>query len=166
MNLLDPGLFKGNDREIYEHLMKTVDTMEDLFKDLSEIIELRHELYSVRDKIDIKAEVENIKNLLKKDILSSQAEINVDDRLSEHFYSNKLKLHSILYNLINNALKYRHNHRIPVIDIRLTENDTNFYIASGTTAWVSIWKITRTKYSSCTSDFICTPKEKAWAYTW
>ncbi len=128
INLLDPGLFKGNDREIYEHLIKTVDTMEELFKGLSEIIELRHELYSVQDKIDIRAEVENIKNLLKKDILFCKAEINVDDRLSEHFYSNKLKLHSILYNLINNALKYRHNHRIPVIDISLSENDSDLYM--------------------------------------
>jgi signal transduction histidine kinase len=127
-NLLDQELFKGRNREVYDHMIKSVNALEDLFKDLSEIVELRHELYATHDMIDLKSEVEHVKNLLKKDIITSRAEIIVEDQLKARINSNRLKLHSILYNLINNAIKYRHDDRSPVIRIRIAENDNVYRI--------------------------------------
>ena len=56
---------------------------------------------------------------------NSMAIINVDFSEVESFFTIKTYLHSIIYNLVSNGIKYRSTDRAPVITITSFKNENN-----------------------------------------
>ncbi|GCC49908.1 hypothetical protein SanaruYs_01220 [Chryseotalea sanaruensis] len=116
-SLLNPKELGENNKELFAHFNNSIKALDGTIKDLSHIIELKNDVSSVRDKVSLLAELTQIKTLLQREIIEQEVTITHEFGLSE-FESVKPMVHSILYNLISNAIKYRSYERPLVITLR------------------------------------------------
>ncbi|HEV8514096.1 MAG TPA: two-component regulator propeller domain-containing protein [Cyclobacteriaceae bacterium] len=116
--LLDLTKGKKDDRdEIYPRLVQTTRELDGVVRDLNTILELKKnsEAYTV---VDLQTEIEIIKENLENEISITRAEITTDFTQAPNLRAVKPYLDSILYNLITNAIKYRHPDRSPIISLK------------------------------------------------
>jgi len=123
------GLAKGNQEDkdqIYPKLIHTAKEIDGVVKDLNTILELKKNNESYITRIDLDAEISMIKNNLEREIATTQTSITTDFTQVGSIHTVKPYLDSILYNLVSNAIKYRHADRKPIIHIKTTrgENET------------------------------------------
>jgi signal transduction histidine kinase len=118
INLIDQRNLHNENSEIYRHIKTSVNRLDGIIGDLSKIIDIRHDIFHIRQKIDLEAEVREILNGFKKDLDLHQVMIKTDFSKCREIYSVKPMVHSILYNLISNAVKYRAHTRRPELEIR------------------------------------------------
>jgi len=116
--LLDLTKKNKDDRDrIYPKLVKTTRELDGVVKDLNTILNLKKnsEPYTI---VELETEIEIIKENLEHEISTTRAEITIDFTQVANLRAVKPYLDSILYNLITNAIKYRHPDRAPVISIK------------------------------------------------
>jgi len=101
---------------IAEHIYKSAETLDTVIKDLNKIVELRNNLFQIKEKIDIRNEVQNIWQVLGSSVKQSKAKLEIDIQ-SPIAYGVRSYFHSIIYNLISNAIKYRNKDRTCVIKV-------------------------------------------------
>lgn len=116
-NLLNQEELGTSNKELFNHFSSSIKALDGTIKDLSHIIELKNDVSSVRDRISLLAELNQIKTLLQREIIEQEVIITHEFGVNE-FESVKPMLHSILYNLISNAIKYRSYERPLVITLR------------------------------------------------
>lgn len=127
------------------HLHNELETEEDeLLKDLIEMMEFSvnkfkqtladlAEIGKEKTKVEERPEslfeevLDTIKIELQSAIKSSKASINADFSEAPKVHLSQNKLKSVMYNLVSNAIKYRHPSRSPVVFLK-TENIDNNYI--------------------------------------
>jgi signal transduction histidine kinase len=102
---------------LFEHIQKSVTTLDVTIKDLNNIIDIRNSISKVKQKVDLQEEIDHLINLLQKNIDDNKVEIQVDLSKCAEVYSVKPMLSSILYNLLSNSIKYRSENRKPIIKI-------------------------------------------------
>ncbi|MFM9841128.1 MAG: sensor histidine kinase [Cyclobacteriaceae bacterium] len=108
----------GEQNEIlFDHIQKSVTTLDITIKDLGNIIDIRNTISKVRQKINLEEEINHVLNLLERNIEDGQVKVQTDLHDGMEIYSVKPMLSSILYNLISNAIKYKSEERKPVIRI-------------------------------------------------
>ncbi|MBX2943067.1 MAG: hypothetical protein KF860_12055 [Cyclobacteriaceae bacterium] len=117
LHLLDQSNLNKNNQEIFNHLKESVSTLDGTIKDLSNIIDIRNDITRIRQKLSLENEVNNIVKLLKKDIDENHIDLQLDFKAHPSIYSVRPMLHSILYNLISNGIKYRSLERKPTLHI-------------------------------------------------
>ena len=128
VNLVEPTALAQSDSEILDHIRTSTERLDMIIKDLTKIIDIRHDIFKIRQKISIEEEIDETFAILRKDNL--QSDVTLIKNIQQHYiYSVKPMVHSILYNLLNNALKYRSPERQPVIEITASE-DEMYYIIS------------------------------------
>lgn len=118
INILDQRSFPNENSEILRHIGTSVSRLDSIIGDLSKIIDIRHDIFHIRQKIDLEAEVNEILKGFKKDLDLHQVQIKTDFSKCREIYSVKPMVHSILYNLISNAVKYRAHTRRPELEIQ------------------------------------------------
>ncbi|MEP2671152.1 MAG: HAMP domain-containing sensor histidine kinase [Cyclobacteriaceae bacterium] len=123
LSLFDPSNLNKNNEEIFSHLKDSVSTLDVTIKDLGNIIDIRNDITRIRQKLSLKAEVEDIKKLLKRDIVEKNVTLKLDFDQHPFIYSVRPMFRSILYNLISNGIKYRSPERKPVIAITSSSTD-------------------------------------------
>jgi hypothetical protein len=128
ITFLDEKRLTENDAEIFGHIKLATYQLDTIIKDLSKIIDIRNDIFQIRQKINLIDEIAEVSNVLMKDFEKHQVELDLDLRSCENIYSVKPMVHSILYNLLSNAIKYRSAERKPKITITSTENATHFII--------------------------------------
>lgn len=116
LSLLDVDQVGPNNRPLMAHFRVSFSTLETTITDLGRIIDIRNKVTRLRQKLNLEEELNHIKNLLQKEIEDNKIEVITDFNVKE-IYSVKTTLHSILYNLINNAIKYREVERKSFIRI-------------------------------------------------
>lgn len=116
-NLLNPEQLGEDNKSLFDHFIKSVNALDTTIRDLNHIIEIRNDVLNVRDKINLNAEIEHIKELLKREIEQNNVIISCEFK-QEEFVTVKALLHSVLYNLISNAIKYRSYERSLIINLR------------------------------------------------
>lgn len=128
INLIDKTQFDKETIEIFGHVTSSIQRLESIIKDLSNIIDIRHDIFHVRQKIDLQKEVNDIMETLKKeiDVLGITIKTNFDQ--CRDIFSVRPMLHSIMYNLITNAIKYRSHERPAEIEISCTSTEHYFVI--------------------------------------
>lgn len=104
-------------RELLDHLNKSLQSLERTIRDLSHIIDIRNNLSRIRQKISLIEEIRQVKVLLEKEIVDHRVEIETDFSDALEIYAVKHMVDSILYNLISNAIKYRSPDRKPCVKI-------------------------------------------------
>lgn len=95
--------------------------LDNLMFDLSKITNIRNEVYRTNEKVDLKEELEDIKQLLYSDIKTHKVNIEADFSQQRYVHSVRSIVNSILFNLISNGIKYHSKGRDPRIQIRTEE---------------------------------------------
>ncbi len=130
-HILDHHKIKKQNIEAFEHLKKSIYKLDEIYTDLSRIVNLRHELSNINQKTNLEEEIESIRRLLIRDIEEFGVNIIENFEKPAILFTNKQKIHSILFNLISNAIKYRNPNRNPEIEITWNER-RNHYLLSVT----------------------------------
>lgn len=120
--LIDQQNLQENDRDIFDHLKTSAYRLDAIINDLNKIIDIRHDIFQIRQKVNLKKEIHEITQVLHRDIV--QYSVSIECTLDiEEIYSVQPMVHSILYNLISNAVKYRSPERQSVVTISSRENE-------------------------------------------
>jgi signal transduction histidine kinase len=124
--LINHDHFDPATKEVFNHIKSSAQQLDGIINDLSKIIDIRHDIFKVRQRVDIRHEIYKIKHLFEDKLVAYGIEIKEDLQVPEIF-SVKPMLHSILYNLISNSIKYRSTERKLTVTISSTQ-DENYYI--------------------------------------
>lgn len=127
IQLMDNKEFKPQQDEVNRHVRNSVNKLDTIIRDLSKIIDIRNNIFRIRQKINLTHELDSILLMLKGDQESLDAQFQIDISRAPVFYSVRPMVVSIIYNLISNALKYRSPERTPVIEIT-SDLDENHYV--------------------------------------
>lgn len=129
VSLFDQKSLSGENLTIANHILESAQRLDGIVKDLNKIIDIRNDIFKIRQKISLEDELLLIQNVLKKELNPDQSIMDISINACPHVYSVRPMVHSILYNLISNALKYRAPERKALVNIRAEQND-QYYILS------------------------------------
>jgi two-component system phosphate regulon sensor histidine kinase PhoR len=123
-------LFKGvspNDEKEFNSLLKIVDTaltkMHKLIIELTEVRKDEHKYKAQEELINFEHIWEDVRLTLRDNIIAANAIISSEINISEITFSRR-KLRTIIYNLVNNAIKFKAADRQPKIIVStFKEND-------------------------------------------
>jgi len=124
-----PGLERfGKFPELMGYLDNSVKKMRNMVQELMQSRWAEHPHSAVSELIDFQNILEDVKLTLAQQISEAGASIKYQLDVSEVFFARR-NLRSILYNLINNSLKYRSPHRPLVVTVK-TYVEENFTVIS------------------------------------
>lgn len=90
---------------IIEHLLRSAKSLDATIRDLGLIIDIRNDIYRIRQKINVAHLLHETLAPFQRDIEERNIQITYDLR-AHYFYSIRPTVSSIVYNLLSNALKY------------------------------------------------------------
>ncbi len=138
-------LFKGvspNDEKEFNSLLKIVDTalikMHKLIKELTEVRKDEYKYKAEEELLNFEHILEDVRLTLSDNIIAANAIITSEINISEITFSRR-KLRTIIYNLINNAIKIKAADRQPKI-IVTTNKENDFIVISVTDNGIGIDK--------------------------
>jgi PAS domain S-box-containing protein len=99
-----------------DNLRLTAQKMDEVIRDLSLILEYQKDIATRREWVTISDRIVNARVMLASAIEDSDAQLSLDLQVDQ-VYTVKSYLDSILYNLMLNAIKYRHAQRRPVVQL-------------------------------------------------
>jgi len=126
LRLFDSRELNRENGEIFSHIENSTHRLDNIIKDLSKIIDIRNEIFQIRQQIDLEVELYEILQDLHREIVGNRITIVRQLDSAKIIYSVRPMVHSILYNLIINSIKYRSGERPAVIKVTSYEDD-NFY---------------------------------------
>jgi two-component system phosphate regulon sensor histidine kinase PhoR len=122
-------LFKGvspKDEKEFNSLLKIVDSaltkMHKLIKELTEVRKDEYKYKSEEELLNFEHILEDVRLTLSDNIIAANATITSEINISEITFSRR-KLRTIIYNLINNAIKFRAAERQPEIVVTTGKED-------------------------------------------
>jgi signal transduction histidine kinase len=115
--------------DILTHINTTTQRLDSIVKDLNKIIDIRHDIFRVREKVSLREIVSEIEHMLEKEIESYAIQIIKQFEPIASLYIVRPMLSSILYNLLSNAIKYHSTDRAPVVTISLRESTGSYTIS-------------------------------------
>lgn len=128
-------LFKSvspNDVKEFHSLLKIVDNalskINQLIKELTEVRKDEHKYKAQEELLNFEHILEDVRLTLRDDIIDANARISSEINISEITFSRR-KLRSIIYNLVNNAIKFKSADRQPVIMVT-TYEENHFIVIS------------------------------------
>jgi two-component system phosphate regulon sensor histidine kinase PhoR len=120
-------LFKDvtpNDEKEFQSLLKIVDSaltkMHKLIKELTEVRKEEHKYKAQEELLNFEHILEDVRLTLNDNIIAANAIIISEINISEITFSRR-KLRTIVYNLINNAIKFKSAERQPKIVVTTTK---------------------------------------------
>ena len=121
-----------DDKKKFQALLKIVDNaltkMHKLINELTEVRKEEHKYKAEEELLNFEHILEDVRLTLNDNIVEAGAIIKSEITVSEVTFSRR-KLRTILYNLVNNALKFRSPGRRPEIFIKTTK-DKDFIVIS------------------------------------
>lgn len=126
LQLFRPEKLDEEHREIYGHLISTVDRMEEVFRDLNQILSLRESLYFVNRRVVVAAEIEQVIDKICSNAEIRGLEVVWDTAEAPVLYTNSQKFSSILFHLLGNAIKFRSAKRNLSIAIKTQHMNGSF----------------------------------------
>lgn len=128
-------LFKDvtpNDEKEFQSLLKIVDSaltkMHKLIKELTEVRKEEHKYKAQEELLNFEHILEDVRLTLNDNIIAANAIIISEINISEITFSRR-KLRTIVYNLINNAIKFKSTERLPKIVVT-TNKEGDFIVIS------------------------------------
>jgi signal transduction histidine kinase len=123
LSLIEPTELGPTNQPIIKHFTSSFNSLENTIKDLGNIIDIRNKITRLRQKLILTEELEHIKTLLSAEIEDNNVQITENLDKAPEIYSVKIMIHSILYNLVSNAIKYRHPDKACQIHISSVQED-------------------------------------------
>jgi len=102
---------------IIDLMVRSTSELDNVIKDLSLILGIQKLSTQVYSEIQLSALVDKTVKMLEQDIQETQAEVTAELTV-DTIYSLPQYVESILYNLISNAIKYRHPGEKPLIKVK------------------------------------------------
>lgn len=127
IELLDLRKLQQAEGQIIGHIKTSTTKLDQIIKDLNKIIDIRHDIFKIRQRIDIEREVDEIAMVMNREFQHNNVILKKDLARCLHIYSVKPMVNSIIYNLISNAVKYRATDRQPVIEVASYEDDKFYF---------------------------------------
>ncbi len=127
LSLFDKENLSERNQVFLEKIELSVEKLLLTLNDLNEILSSRTHQSDTFEELDFQQEIDHVCTMLAEDIRLKEVTIVCElEKAPTINYSGKI-LRSILLNLINNAIKYRHPNRPPVIQIT-TSSDGEFVL--------------------------------------
>ncbi len=126
-DLLDRSTLTKDNLKITDYIATSTERLDGIIQDLNKIIDIRNDIFQIRQKVMLAEELEQIKQVLHLDTESSMSTLHMTLSECDQIYSVRPMVHSILYNLISNAIKYRAPERLSEIHVR-AEQTKDYYI--------------------------------------
>ncbi|WP_405379727.1 ATP-binding protein [Maribacter sp. LLG6340-A2] len=105
--LKDESLIKATGEPIYSKIIQVFDIMSSKLNAVNKVIGLKSTIGDKKESISFQHLVNDIKGEVSEEIKDGNIIFEEDYSLCSEVYYNKPHLHSILHNLITNAVKYR-----------------------------------------------------------
>lgn len=122
-----PNVTEKDKTQIIDYINASVVKMDDMVKDLAIILSSRTALNAKRENVDLQKLLSSITGTLDMQIRESKAVLNIQlEENAKSIFTIRSYLESILYNLVSNAIKYKSEHRPPMI--RITSNTEGDYL--------------------------------------
>jgi signal transduction histidine kinase len=116
-DLFSKPLSQEEREEISVMIKRSGHELDDVLKDLSLIIDIRNDLYKVREKILFESEWKKTISMLQ-DQMRPGYQVIADFTDAPFVYSIRAMLQSILYNLVSNAIKYRNPENELLVEVK------------------------------------------------
>ncbi|MEM8886841.1 MAG: HAMP domain-containing sensor histidine kinase [Bacteroidota bacterium] len=113
-------------QEIIQHISRVSKHLDQIIRDLNEILSTEGKIDEASTEINLKHEVERVCEELNNEITNLNADLKIDLKDVKHVQGVRGYLFSILHNLLENALKYRHPDRDPSIEIGAKLEDKGY----------------------------------------
>ena len=117
-----------NFKPLLQIVENSIVKMKDIIYELTDTRKQEHKYKSEEEILNIEHVLEDVRLAMKEIIEESKAKIRYEINISQLTF-NRRKLRSVIYNLVNNAIKYKSPDRQPEICIK-TERDDNYFILS------------------------------------
>jgi signal transduction histidine kinase len=115
---LNPNITNQETKIIISMLTAATKELDEVIQDLSSVLELRDNISKSIATVNFSAELELIISNLEKEIVETNTIIEASFVEAPEVIAVKAYIDSILFNLINNAIKYRQADRSPVVKIK------------------------------------------------
>ncbi|GAB3196190.1 PAS domain S-box-containing protein [Pontibacter aydingkolensis] len=112
-----------------EHIKRSINRFKQTVEDLTEVSRVQKSFGQEAMLVDVAELLEDVKQLLEREIRETGVAIELHCSESIAVLFPKHNLTSILYNLLNNAIKYRSPDRSPHIQVKAWRDGKVFYIS-------------------------------------
>jgi len=118
------NLLQGADNEtkqradVLNALSTSANNLDEVILDLNHILQVNRETHENAESVDIAGIIGDIKTSINQQIAKENVTIETDFKEVSSFFTLKSYMHSILYNLIINSIKYRRIDVPPIISIK------------------------------------------------
>lgn len=124
VKLLDMDMDEEELKDIVDYISEAAISMDELLNDLNTILSARSNLNEKIESFLLTDVINTISNNLKKEITTTDATINNDITPDANRISSiKSYVQSIIFNLVANAIRYRHQSRTPHILVSATRTN-------------------------------------------
>jgi signal transduction histidine kinase len=120
-NILKSSNDPEDARFIKQNLIEAAIELDEIVKDINTILDIRKNKNAFNSNINVREEVEMILSNLQQESVNAQAKINVDIEPNYAIQSVRPYFNSIVYNLLNNAIKYRNPNIPPDIEVEIKQ---------------------------------------------
>jgi signal transduction histidine kinase len=107
-------------------IRKSAEDLDEVLRDLGHILDIRNEIYTVKESVSLESEWNRAVRLLEDKINGSVIETDFGN--SSFVWGVKAMFHSIFYNLLSNALKYQATNRGLIVKLRANQLDDTTHI--------------------------------------
>lgn len=114
--------------KIIECVEQSAEHLDGILSDLNSILKNKNGVLEEKEEIVFDQFVDNITRSMFKEILSTETVITKEFGGHDTIYSTRSLLKSILYNIVQNAIKYRKNSVSPCIGIEFYTLNSNYII--------------------------------------
>ncbi len=118
---------EAHKKELLSHIKSSSIALDTVISDLNKVVDMRNQLFHLKENIELKDEIIKVEQLLKIGLDEFGAVLNVKLNVS-NIYFIRSYIHSILYNLISNAIKYSKPNKKSVITILSYGDSKSIYI--------------------------------------
>ncbi|WP_299754886.1 chemotaxis protein CheB [uncultured Pontibacter sp.] len=103
---------------VFDMMKGAISRFKNVIKDLTDIVKVQRDLDGKPEQVELKEIFEEVKENMQEFIKSENAQLEVNFDKAPHISFSKKNLHSVLYNLISNAIKYKSKGRDPEVVIK------------------------------------------------
>lgn len=109
--------------EIVTHIQTSASDLDDVIRDLNDIVDIRHALYGIREEIAWTDVWSDVKRQLKIDNALEAGHLNADFSKAPKIFSVRPMIGSILSHLVSNAIRYKSTDRILRVQVTTWKKD-------------------------------------------
>lgn len=128
LDLLQSIESEEEEQELLDSLRVISDNLNTTIHHLNEVVNIQSKSSDKKKELSLDKVLQHVNGSIQREILQSEASIYSDFSEVPVVTYIPAYLESILYNLITNAIKYKHPDRSPVIDVFTMEEDFETYL--------------------------------------